>query len=93
MGSLLLIYLAPQTSSRTVTFKRKGGSEIVVLVRGDRFVEKGGSLQYSFRRRLNLRDDGLEISDLKIDDAGTYEFKDYKDNVIMTAEVKVHARE
>lgn len=93
VGSQLFIHYTPQTFSRTVTFKPKAGSESEVLIRGDRFVGESGRLQNSFRGRLKIRDDGLEISYLKNEDAGVYEFTDYNDNVVMTAEVKVLTRE
>lgn len=93
VGSLLFIHHPPQTFSRTVTFKPKTGSQSEVLIRGNRLVDEGGRLQNSFRGRLTLRDDGLEISYLESEDAGFYDFTDYNDNVVMTAEVRVRTRE
>lgn len=92
VGSQLFIYYTPQTFSRTVAFRPKAGSESETLIRHNRFVDEGGRFQNSFRGRLNLRNDGLEIFDLKSQDAGVYEFKDYNDNLVMTAEVKVLTR-
>lgn len=93
VGLLLFIHHTPQTFSRTVTFKPKAGSRSEILIRGNHFVDEGGRLQNSFRGRLKVRDDGLEIFSLKSEDAGVYEFTDYNNNVAMTAEVKVLTRE
>lgn len=93
VGSLLFIHHPRQLFSRTVAFKPKAGSESEILIRGNHFVDEGGRFQHSFRGRLNLRDDGIEIVDLKSEDAGVYEFTDYNDVVVMTAEVKVLTRE
>lgn len=76
-----------------MTFKPAAGSGSELLVRDNHVVDEGGRLQNSFHGRLSLRKEGLQISHLKSEDAGVYEFTDYYDNLVMTAEVKVHTRE
>lgn len=76
-----------------MTFKPAAGSGSELLVRDNHVVDEGRRLQNSFHGRLSLRKEGLEISHLKSEDAGVYKFTDYYDNLVMTAEVKVHTRE
>lgn len=93
MGSPLFILHTPRTFSRTVTFKPAAGSGSELLVRDNHVVDEGGRLQNSFHGRLSLIKEGLEIFNLKSEDAGVYEFTDYYNNMVMTAEVKVLTRE
>lgn len=76
-----------------MTFTPVSGSESTVLIRDERVVDEGRMLQSSFGGRLSLRDEGLEIFDLKLEDAGIYDFRDQNDHLFLTAKVEVRSCE